>query len=703
MADNVPKALVSMPTQPFTLARSFKAAANGTVYIGKVGMDPTIPENQQQVFVGVVPVPQPISINSGGFPVYNGQVSVFTTTGNHSMLVLDAEGAQQHYFPDISTVDPQSLLALLAGPNGSDYIGTKDGTLTATINRIDTTVNIPTQQAVARAENAAERAENAADEAEAVVDNDYTFADIAAGLAGTTSGEYFRVPQGVGADISFIYYLNNSGTAVPVAELVGKGAIENQKRQLWELATSVGEHFSRYESDIVLLNPNKSPLLTMHSADGDDKVIAANFYNQFDLTMPASSRTAIEVDKAAGRDLEKDIVYVNPLRQALLVDNSTDPKVYLYQDLVSRKLGSAYGFEGVANNDRPSFFNGYVNSLLRAKSSAIKNNSTSNVLSKILVTGDSWWDKPTLPVSLETKLKSTYGNGGSGWIDFINEELMPGIAVSMSGFTVLRNWQAPFNQGMFVSGKRITTTTAAGTVSVSGIEGQRIRIFYYDLNGSFRYNLNGGAFTTVTGTSTNTVKYVEVTAASFSGNTISIDTSVNTGGGTVVLFGVNPQLSSGKGVSIIKAGQAGAKTIDFVQVLQYIPSWASVLAPDSVLITLGTNDIIQSRDVLEYQQNLTSLIESWKAALPVSCGVNMLFPAHANRPASEGYPDYAPYEQAARDICDSHGVGFISGLDLFPDYNNGNALNLWVDKDHLNSNGADLFVVEYAIKKLMEI
>ncbi|WP_261460495.1 phage head-binding domain-containing protein, partial [Serratia entomophila] len=272
MADNVPKALVSMPTQPFTLARSFKAAVNGTVYIGKVGMDPTTPENQQQVFVGAVPVPQPISINSGGFPVYNGQVSVFTTDGRHSMLVLDAEGAQQHYFPDISTVDPQSLLALLAGPNGSDYIGTKDGTLTQTIDRIDTTVNVPTQQAVARAENAAVRAEAARDEAEAVADNDYTFADTAAGLAGTTSGQYFRVPQGVGADISFIYYLNNSGTAVPVAELVGKGAIENQRRQLWELATSVGEHFSRYESDIVLLNPNKSPLLTMHSADGDDKV-----------------------------------------------------------------------------------------------------------------------------------------------------------------------------------------------------------------------------------------------------------------------------------------------------------------------------------------------------------------------------------------------------------------------------------------------
>ncbi|CAI1517367.1 GDSL-type esterase/lipase family protein [Serratia entomophila] len=497
---------------------------------------------------------------------------------------------------------------------------------------------------------------------------------------------------------------NISGVATPTGESVlNSDSVKLLVGDSKDVTSSVGKHFLRYESDIILLDPNKTPLLLMNSPDGDDKVIASNYYGSFDLGMPASTGTAIEVEKAAGRTIQRDMVLVNPDREALLTDDSPDPKIYLYQNLVTRKLGSEYGFEGLSANARPSIINGYVNSLLRAKTSAITSNSTPNITGVVLVTGDSWWDKPTLPVSLETKLKATYGNGGTGWVDFINEELMPGITVSMSGFTVLRNWEEPFNQGMFASGKRITTTTATGSVSVSGIEGQRIRIYYQDLNGAFRYNINGGTYTTVTGTNTNALKYVELTATAFSGNSIAIDTTVNTSGNTVVLFGVNSQISTGKGVCVIKAGQAGAKTVDYAQVLQYIPSWASSLLPDSVIITLGTNDIIQSRPVSEYQQNLSNLISAWKSAVKESVGINMVFPAHADRSTSDGYPSYTTYEQAARDVCDSLGVGYMCGLDLFPDYNDGNSLNMWVDRDHLNSNGAELFVGKYAIKNLLEI
>ncbi|CAI0729425.1 SGNH/GDSL hydrolase family protein [Serratia entomophila] len=538
--------------------------------------------------------------------------------------------------------------------------------------------------------------------------NAYTQEQAAAAIAAgeIPDGAFFFIWSDDGVNIADKYQ-NQLGVATRVdGSIISTEGMVQLFNQSKEITYSVGEHYSRYESDIILLNPNKSPLLTMESDDGDDKVMVSNSYGEFDLAMPASVRTAIAVDKAAGRELQKDIVYVNTEREALLVDDSPDPKVYLYQNKITNKLGTAYGFEGVATNDITPYLNGYVNSLLRAKSGAIKNNTISNALTTVLVTGDSWWDKPTLPVSLETKLKAVYGNGGTGWVDFINEELMPGISVSMTGFTPLKNWQPPFNQGMFVSGKRITTTTTAGSVSVSGIEGQRIRIYYQDLNGAFRCNLNGGMYTVVTGTNTNTLKYVELTASAFSGNSITIDTTVNTSGNTVVLFGVNPQISTGKGVCVIKAGQAGAKTVDYVQVLQYLPAWAQALKPDAVLITLGTNDIIQKRPIAEYQQNLFNLIGAWKSAVPQSVGINMLFPAHANRPVSEGYPEYSLYEQAARDVCDALKVGYMNGLGLFPDYDNANSLNLWVggtDKDHLNKNGADLFVGEFAIKNLLEI
>lgn len=67
----------------------------------------------------------------------------------------------------------------------------------------------------------ADAAQEAADRAEAIVDIEGTYPDIAAGLAATTNGDYFRVPQGSKSDVSFKYYLNNSGTASEVAWLLG--------------------------------------------------------------------------------------------------------------------------------------------------------------------------------------------------------------------------------------------------------------------------------------------------------------------------------------------------------------------------------------------------------------------------------------------------------------------------------------------------
>lgn len=84
-------------------------------------------------------------------------------------------------------------------------------------------------------------AANSALLAESNTSNDRTFASTAAGLAGTTSGQYFRVPQGSGATLSFIYYLNNSGTAQQVAEAPGKGFFTNNIRQFETLAIAQAE------------------------------------------------------------------------------------------------------------------------------------------------------------------------------------------------------------------------------------------------------------------------------------------------------------------------------------------------------------------------------------------------------------------------------------------------------------------------------
>ncbi|WP_439412819.1 phage head-binding domain-containing protein [Enterobacter ludwigii] len=142
MSDITPNVVVSMPSQLFTLARSFKAASNGKIYIGLIDTDPTIPSNQIQVYLENedgehVPVSQPISINMAGYPVYGGQIAKFVTVQGHSMAVYDAYGTQQFYFPNLLKYDPDQLKVLLAGPDGSTYIGDGTGTVSDSLRSLE--------------------------------------------------------------------------------------------------------------------------------------------------------------------------------------------------------------------------------------------------------------------------------------------------------------------------------------------------------------------------------------------------------------------------------------------------------------------------------------------------------------------------------------------------------------------------------------
>ena len=138
MSDIIPNIVISMPNQLFTLARKFQAASNGKIYIGKIDSDPTLPENQIQVYLenedgSHIPVPQPLIINQAGFPVYNGQIAKFVTVEGHSMAVYDSYGAQQHYYPNVLKYDPDQfearLMDELKNGNGASLIGTKEGNL----------------------------------------------------------------------------------------------------------------------------------------------------------------------------------------------------------------------------------------------------------------------------------------------------------------------------------------------------------------------------------------------------------------------------------------------------------------------------------------------------------------------------------------------------------------------------------------------
>ncbi|MFS1044282.1 phage head-binding domain-containing protein, partial [Enterococcus faecium] len=134
MTDSIiPNVVIGMPSQLFTMPRSFKAVANGKIYIGQIDTDPVNPANQIPVYLenedgSHVQVAQPLVINAGGYPVYNGQIAKFVTVQGHSMAVYDAYGTQQFYYPNILKYDPDQLRQELATGNGS-LVNTRYGTL----------------------------------------------------------------------------------------------------------------------------------------------------------------------------------------------------------------------------------------------------------------------------------------------------------------------------------------------------------------------------------------------------------------------------------------------------------------------------------------------------------------------------------------------------------------------------------------------
>ncbi|EAV8726585.1 phage tail protein [Salmonella enterica] len=111
MTDITANVVVSNPRPVFTESRSFKAVANGKIYIGQIDTDPVNPANQIPVYIenedgSHVQIAQPLIINAAGKIVYNGQLVKIVTVQGHSMAIYDAYGSQVDYIDNVLKYDP---------------------------------------------------------------------------------------------------------------------------------------------------------------------------------------------------------------------------------------------------------------------------------------------------------------------------------------------------------------------------------------------------------------------------------------------------------------------------------------------------------------------------------------------------------------------------------------------------------------------
>lgn len=143
MSDITTNAVVVNPRPIFTDSRTFRAVANGKIYVGKIDTDPTIPSNQIPVYLenengDKVQIPQPLIVNNAGKIVYNGQLAKVVTVNGYSIAVYDSYGTQVDYIPNVLGYDPDSFKDQLAGPDGASLIGYGDGTVADKLDELKT-------------------------------------------------------------------------------------------------------------------------------------------------------------------------------------------------------------------------------------------------------------------------------------------------------------------------------------------------------------------------------------------------------------------------------------------------------------------------------------------------------------------------------------------------------------------------------------
>ncbi|MFA0958128.1 MULTISPECIES: GDSL-type esterase/lipase family protein [Klebsiella pneumoniae complex] len=320
----------------------------------------------------------------------------------------------------------------------------------------------------------------------------------------------------------------------------------------------------------------------------------------------------------------------------------------------------------------------------RAKKSKLELSLSSKL--KIGFTGDSWTEHNTIPQVFADYFYSKYGKSGDGWIqlNIDNPNQINGIVLNRNGWSVYDasgNAVPAFPTAM--DGMYIYTNTTTSTLTLSNLFSSSVQIFYYDNNGAFRYSLNGGTPVIVTGSGTNKIVSVTISGLDVAvATTISIDSAVNAG--TVVIYGFYSE-GTGNGVEISKMGNGGITAPQYIKTLPFLSQTGAVVAPDMLIMIIGTNDFRTSVTLQAFRDSLASWIEAWKAVIPDS-SIIMVAPPQCN---ASGANPLSSFRDVMRDVAINAGVEFYSMYDFMnTSYAKSNAQGLWKDNLHLSNVGA---------------
>jgi len=318
------------------------------------------------------------------------------------------------------------------------------------------------------------------------------------------------------------------------------------------------------------------------------------------------------------------------------------------------------------------------------------------------VMGHSWFDYLPLPYAIATAMYSNLGltspSAGVGFIPAFQQtfcqELTRVVTRTSSG-TWTQNGSPggyinpPAQQSAYGSGPdgRVVSTTGTGYYQWAAVEGNKVVVYYWDGNGTFKVNIDGtdttpdgGSGATITCGNTGTHKKATFTlgGSGTATHTIKVDCTGNTG--TVALHGLiatNTAITSG--LLFHKIGVSGARMLEY----SYYTSsagrtwWKGELNLDLQIVAGIINDYSQRTSPEDYMQGLTDLLSVGNGGKIVvcepQCGVSAPMAA---------YPQ-SVYRDANIAVALSQGVEWCNMFDSWDTYANETAF--WDTTGHINA------------------
>lgn len=529
---------------------------------------------------------------------------------------------------------------------------------------------------------ARDRAEAARDSAEALVDWKYTFTSIELGMAGTAEGEFFRVPNGPGAEYSFSYYHHVGEDAILVAQYIGKTYVDKQLIR------------GPYRASFIPLHQDKLgrvPLWLDHS-----RLEVAGFGNRaqkFIAEVPNEyAMNYVRVNTSAGNKIP--LFYDKNEKVPIWLDKSAfdvaafGPRA---QGLIKEIAGTVDPGPGPVPDPEPSvtrlndesYLVGDLHQVVR-KCAGIQYKDAVSL--NIAFTGDSWTERSMIPQGLLDII-----NGGStkdpGWISCSTrgDGRMAGIVCTMSGYSTYdgganRVSLPPYGCGPD-GNAYYTRSGQSGTVTWSGVKATTLDLYYYDGDGVMVVDA-GGQNIVITGSNSKSIAKRTITG--LSGTTPYSVRIVSQDLGVTSLFGMYGRNADERtGVTVSRMGNGGAIASDFYNWQAYVEPIVKDFDLDLICILLGTNDARLSKGVEQYEDGIRSMIATYRRANP-RINICLISPAQCNE---IGNPGHSAYDAVMRKLAIEYNISFVSGYTMMPKTYS-NAQGEWVDGLHLSKYGA---------------